>query len=88
MALGEFKKNRFEPSQAFAMGLKKEDIKIAVDLPLSDPNVIKYLKGETIDVDSQGEGWCVVLVDGNPLGWGKIKNGRIKNKYFVSWKWN
>ena len=86
--LGELKKNRFEPSQAFVMGLKKEDIKIAIDLPLSDPNVIKYLKGETIDVDYNGEGWCVVLVDGSPLGWGKIKNGRIKNKYFVSWKWN
>ena len=86
--LGEFKKDRFEPSQSFAMGLKKDDIKISIDLELSDTNVIRYLKGETIEVECDKEGWCCILVDGNPLGWGKIKNKRVKNKYFIAWKWN
>ena len=43
--LGELKKNRFEPSQAFAMNLKKEEYPRIIDLPVSDERVLKYLKG-------------------------------------------
>ena len=89
--LGTLKKDRFEPSQAFAMGLKKEEVKNVVDFPLEDDRVIRYLKGETVDgtqLETAGkDGWTLVCVDGFPLGWAKLQKGRLKNKYAVSWKW-
>ena len=84
--LGTLKKDRFEPSQAFAMGLKKEEVKNAVDFPLEDDRVIRYLKGETVEGEGK-DGWTLVCVDGFPLGWAKMQRGRLKNKYAVSWKW-
>lgn len=89
--LGDLKKNRFEPSQSLAMCLKKEEYKNCVSISADDERVIKYLKGETIDVDdlvSQKEkGWFLVLVDDYPLGWGKLSNGTLKNKYLPGWRW-
>lgn len=85
--LGECKKNRFEPSQALAMNLKASQFKNITDLKLSDERVIKYLKGETIDADTGCQkGYTLVCVDGFPLGWGKIGNGIIKNKYLTGWR--
>lgn len=84
--LGTLKKDRFEPSQAFAMGLKKEEVKQAEDFPLADERVIRYLKGETVEAEGK-DGWTLVCVDGFPLGWAKRQKGRLKNKYAVSWKW-
>ena len=84
LLLGELKKNRFEPSQAFAMNLKK-------DLPAEDPRVIRYLKGETLDVEdlvsTREKGWFLVCVDGYPLGFGKLVNQTLKNKYLPGWRW-
>ena len=85
--LGTLKKGRFEPSQAFAMGLKKEEVKNVLDMPLSDERVIRYLKGETLEAPEAKDGWTLVCVDGYPLGWGKTQKGRLKNKYAVGWKW-
>ena len=89
--LGDLKKNRFEPSQSLAMCLKKEEYKNTINLVSADERVIKYLKGETIDVDdivsSKAKGWQLVLVDGYPLGWGKLANGTLKNKYLPGWRW-
>lgn len=89
--LGDLKKNRFEPSQSLAMCLKKEEYKKCIDLSVHDERIVKYLKGETIEVDdlvSQKEkGWYLVLVDGYPLGWGKLANGTLKNKYLPGWRW-
>jgi NOL1/NOP2/fmu family ribosome biogenesis protein len=49
------------------------------------------LKGETIDVDelvsNKAKGWHLVLVNGYPLGWGKLANGTLKNKYLPGWRW-
>ena len=84
--LGTLKKDRFEPSQAFAMGLKKEEVKNVVDFPLEDDRVIRYLKGETVEGEGK-DGWTLFCVDGFPLGWAKMQKGRLKNKYAVSWKW-
>lgn len=89
LLLGELKKNRFEPSQAFAMALTKEQFNNYLDLPVSDDRVIRYLKGETIDIDDFDvkSGWTLVCVDGYPLGWGKNANGQLKNKYLAGWRW-
>jgi len=89
--LGDMKKNRFEPSQSLAMCLKKEEYKNTIHLEVSDERVLKYLKGETIDVDdivsAKTKGWQLILVDGYPLGWGKLANGTLKNKYLPGWRW-
>lgn len=90
LLLGELKKNRFEPSQALAMVLKKCEFKDTIDLPVSDDRVIRYLKGETIDLPEFAEstnGWKLFCVDGYPLGWGKLNNGSLKNKYLAGWRW-
>lgn len=89
LLLGELKKNRFEPSQAFAMALSKNQFNNCLDLPVSDDRVIRYLKGETIDIDDFNvkSGWTLVCVDGYPLGWGKNANGQLKNKYLAGWRW-
>ena len=89
LLLGELKKNRFEPSQAFAMALTKDQFNNCLDLPVSDDRVIRYLKGETIDIDDFNvkSGCTLVCVDGYPLGWGKNANGQLKNKYLAGWRW-
>lgn len=89
--LGELKKQRFEPSQAFAMALSRDTYAHTLTLSSADERVIRYLKGETIDVDdlvqSGEKGWRLVLVDGYPLGWGKLGGGTLKNKYLPGWRW-
>ena len=91
LLLGEVKKNRFEPSQALAMCLKKEEYPRILDLPVSDDRVIKYLKGETLDVEDitsrKEKGWYLVCVDGYPLGFGKLANQTLKNIYLPGWRW-
>ena len=91
LLLGTLTKDRFEPSQAFAMVLKKEQYKATIDLSGIDHRVIRYLKGETIEVDDlplkRQKGWQLVCVDGFPLGWGKLVNGSLRNKYLPGWRW-
>jgi NOL1/NOP2/sun family putative RNA methylase len=82
--LGELKKNRFEPSQAFAMTLKKDDVKLTIDFGLEDDGLKQYLRGDSFQVDC-ADGWALVCVCGYPLGWGKVQKGRLKNKYLPSW---
>ncbi|MDO4942504.1 MAG: RsmB/NOP family class I SAM-dependent RNA methyltransferase [Lachnospiraceae bacterium] len=84
--LGDIKKKRFEPSQALAMALKAEQYENCIHLPLDDKRVIKYLKCETIPLDGP-DGIVLICVDDFPLGWGKLKNGILKNKYAASWRW-
>jgi NOL1/NOP2/sun family putative RNA methylase len=84
--LGYIKKNRFEPSQALAMGLQKQDVKKVIDFSIDDSNVIRYLKGETLQIEGQ-KGWNLICVEGYPLGWGKIQNNMLKNKYLPGWRW-
>lgn len=88
--LGEIKKDRFEPSQSFAMALHKEEYASVVNLDHTDERVMKYLKGETIEIDDisviRSKGWQLVCVNGYPLGWGKLVNGTLKNKYHAGWR--
>ena len=82
--LGDIKTKRFEPSQALAMALKKEQAKITVDFALDDASLMRYMRGESFNVDC-ADGWALVCADGYPLGWGKVQKGRLKNKYLSSW---
>ena len=83
--LGELKKDRFEPSQAYALVLNKANVIRTVDFDKNDHNVIRYLKGETLN-GSFEDGWNLVLVEGVPLGWAKAVHGQLKNKYLKGWK--
>ena len=90
LLMGELKKKRFEPSQAFAMSLKKEEYRKNINLSARDERVMRYLKGETLDVSDQisakEKGWFLVCVDGFPLGWVKLDGGTLKNKYLPGWR--
>lgn len=102
--MGELSKQRFEPSQALAMVLKKSDWPLCIDFSTEDDRVIRYLKGETLDIDDLSPmdsisdqktrkqmkeigNWALVCVDGHPLGWAKIVNGTLRNKYYPGWRW-
>ena len=90
LLLGELKKKRFEPSQALAMNLKMEEYAHTLNLSSDDDRLMRYLKGETIDVEdlipAKAKGWHLVCTDGFPLGWGKVTNGTLKNKYLPGWR--
>ena len=88
--LGELKKNRFEPSQPFAMALRNvpADAKICLD-PL-DPRISTYLRGESFCLE-EGEtpctkGWKLICAGQYPLGWGKTVGNTLKNKYPSGWR--
>ncbi len=83
--LGEIKKNRFEPSQSLAMSINSSDFNNIINLSSDDDRVNKYLKGETIEADGNN-GWALICVDSYPLGWGKLNNGILKNKYLPGWR--
>ena len=78
--LGEVKNERFEPAHSLATCVKKRECKRVLDLPIDDGRVEAYLHGEVIDGEVDN-GWCLVCVDGYPLGLGKAVNGNIKNHY-------
>lgn len=88
LCLGEFKKNRFEPSHALAVALDTTEVLSYVDISSDDERVIGYYKGETIFTNENDDlshlekkGWCLVCVDGYSAGWGKIAGAQIKNHY-------
>ncbi len=90
--LGEVEKKRFEPSQALAMSLKDSDWKNCLHLQMEDDRVLRYLKGETLDVEDllpsdAKNGWYLICVNQWPLGWGKLVNGSLRNKYYAGWRW-
>lgn len=74
--LGDIVNGRFEPAHSLAMALKKEECKRVVDL--DERLAEKYLHGETLEYEIEN-GWCLVCLEGYPLGLGKAVNGTIKN---------
>lgn len=92
--MGEFKKKRFEPSQPFALALHAQDFDQALDFPADDERLSRYLRGETLDVsdliagEKKRKGWQLVMVAGHPLGFGKLVNNNLKNKYPAGWRKN
>lgn len=87
LLLGEVHKDRFEPSQALACALKKDEYPITFSLPITDERVIRYLKCETIDLpDDLKDGYVLLCADKYPLGFVKKKGTNIKNKYLPGWR--
>ncbi len=88
--LGDLKKNRFEPGQPLALALHKNDVGAVISLPVSDERLTRYLKGETLLIKpheaAHAKGWHVLCADGYPLGFGKLVNRTLKNKYPAGWR--
>ena len=82
--LGTFLKNRFEPSHALALALKREEAVHTIELSLhtreSRREVYQYLNGLTLNREGE-KGWHLICVDGYSLGWGKLAGGIVKNHY-------
>ncbi len=88
--LGNVKKGRFEPSQALAMALGGDTCRNRISFGAEDDRVIRYLKGETIplrECEPDAAGWCLVCVDGFPLGFARGNGRSLKNKYYPGWRW-
>ena len=77
---GSVVKKRFQPAHALFMAYGTQCTN-REELTLHDPRTAAWLRGEEIDAATAQNGWCAVLVDGFPLGCGKVSGGRIKNHY-------
>ena len=84
--IGEFKKQRFEPSHSLALALKLNDAKNVVKLTCDNPQTTGCFNGQSVMLsDEQAaeckKGWALVCVDGYPAGWGKVNGAQVKNHY-------
>lgn len=84
--IGEFKKQRFEPSHSLALALKQSDAQNVVKLTCDDPQTTGFFNGQSVMLsDGQSaeckKGWALVCVDGYPAGWGKVNGTQVKNHY-------
>ena len=77
--LGEMKNGRFEPNHALCMAVRADECANILNYAIHDTRVEKFLRGETIDDESAKQGWCLVCVQGYPLGLGKAVGGVVKN---------
>lgn len=78
--LGQFKKNRFEPSLSLALAFECEDFKRVYNYQETDQEIAMYLHGDTFE-GHQGNGFGVVAIEGHPLGFVKETSGILKNFY-------
>ncbi len=85
--LGDVKKKRFEPSQALAMALDPDTCENVLNLTAKDERVERYLRGETIFGEA-ADGYVLVCLEQEPLGWAKCSKGTLKNKYNPGWRKN
>jgi NOL1/NOP2/sun family putative RNA methylase len=95
--IGAIRKNRFEPAHALAMGMLQEDAVRTLQLDMNSSEAVRYLKGETLIIaelrihrkpsGAVCKGWCLVCIDGFPLGWAKWQDGMLKNEYPAGWRW-
>ena len=95
--LGTIKKDRFEPSHAFALFLRKDDAVLSKDFPSDSLEIRDFLNGQTLRIESMennrsdkktsaksdksNKGWTLITTDGFSIGWAKASGGMLKNHY-------
>ena len=84
--IGEFKKQRFEPSHSLALALKLSEAKNVVKLTWDDPQTTGFFNGQSVMLSDElaaecKKGWALVCVDGYTAGWGKVNGTQVKNHY-------
>jgi 16S rRNA C967 or C1407 C5-methylase (RsmB/RsmF family)/NOL1/NOP2/fmu family ribosome biogenesis protein len=77
--LGEQKGKDFLPSHDLAMSTALSTNLPRVELSLED--ALRYLRCETIRIDSPLRGWALVTYQNLPLGWVKLLDNRVNNYY-------
>lgn len=77
--LGTLKKNRFEPSHALALALKKSDVRRTMELDTVEA-AKAYLGGMTLNYSGE-KGWYLITFQGYSIGWGKLAGQIMKNHY-------
>jgi NOL1/NOP2/fmu family ribosome biogenesis protein len=86
VCVGELQKGRFVPHHQLFSAYGK-DFRLKLVLSGKDEKAERYLRGEEIDceglIESDGAqtGWATVLIDGCPVGGGKISGSVCKNHY-------
>lgn len=91
ICIGRIKKGgHFTVHTAFALSLKSDDFVNRLDYQAEDPEVIKYLKGETLIVDGNKnknlkKGYVLVCADSYPLGFAYSDGKKLKNLYEKGW---
>ena len=84
--IGEFKKQRFEPSHSLALALKLSEAKNVVKLTWDDPQTTGFFNGQSVMLSDEQtaeckKGWALLSVDGYTAGWGKVNGTQVKNHY-------
>lgn len=79
LELGEFKKNRFEPSQSLLMALPVDEFQQVVKITAEEWR--QYVHGDVLSTTTAGKGWIAVAVDDTVVGPGKLVQGTVKNFY-------
>lgn len=82
LLIGEYKHGILEYDYSFAKALNKDEYPYACNLDINDDRVLKYLKGETINIKDYNleDELILVCVNNFPLGFGKNNKGILKNK--------
>lgn len=81
--LGEIdKKKNFVPSHNLALALSTTTPPHTTkSIELDFEQLKTYISGNTLTCNSTLSGWTLLTYKNNPIGWGKISNGNIKNHY-------
>ncbi|QGG47072.1 RsmF rRNA methyltransferase first C-terminal domain-containing protein [Heliorestis convoluta] len=85
--LGTIKRDRFEPSHALALALQAEECQKTINLSSASQEVYRYLKGESLTIPANHQGWHLITLEHHPLGWGKAVQGQLKNHYPKGLRW-
>ena len=80
------KKNRIEPEYPLALSFLKEELENSVSIELDEENTVQYLRGAELKTDNltkipSKEGFQIITYQGYPIGWGKLKEKKIKNLF-------
>jgi 16S rRNA C967 or C1407 C5-methylase (RsmB/RsmF family)/NOL1/NOP2/fmu family ribosome biogenesis protein len=78
LCMGEIKSFGFVPHHALSHA--NEVTLPRMDLELSSPLLATYLRGESFSID-QPDGWYVISIHNQGLGWVKVARGVAKNHY-------
>ncbi|MBR2764464.1 MAG: RsmB/NOP family class I SAM-dependent RNA methyltransferase [Blautia sp.] len=91
--LGDLKKDRFEPSEPFALALHRGEAVRSFSLALTDPRLTAWLTGQSLTLTEEeaghipgGNGWMLICAEGYPISFGKRTANTIKNKLPSGWR--
>ncbi|NLW11740.1 MAG: SAM-dependent methyltransferase [Clostridiaceae bacterium] len=87
----------FEPAHAWFTSMHADDFAYTLKLAANDEILLRYLRGETIAVDTedisvqaqkqpQSGDHIVICLEDYPLGYAKMQQGTLKNMYPAAWR--